>query len=40
MPFTRVVFEINDCDNIDEALDIIRGGTVEPVEHEVDEDDG
>jgi hypothetical protein len=38
MSFTRVVFEVEDCDDQDEALERIRSGTVEPVEFSVEED--
>lgn len=39
MTFTRIVFEVDDCDDQDEALRIIRAGDVEPVEFSVEPDD-
>lgn len=39
MPMTRVVFEVEDCDLVDEAVERIRAGDIEPVEASVEEDD-
>jgi len=39
MAFTRVVFEVNDCDDLDTAVERIRAGFEEPVDFAVEDDD-
>lgn len=39
MPYTRVTFEVNDCDDQDEALERIRSGSEEPTEFSVEDDE-